>query len=124
MPKKVNTARVILKVLGWIQIVVGVILFLFFLFGSFLIGTSGQEGAGIGSLITGTMGLILMVIVIGLGIVYLITAKGISEKKNWAKTVGIILGVLSLPNVPLGTILGIFILLGLMGEEADSWFGK
>jgi p-aminobenzoyl-glutamate transporter AbgT len=122
MPSKVNTARIILKVLGWIQIVVAVIFLLMFIIGSVFIGTSGQEGAAAGSAIMGGLGLIFAIVFVVIGIVYLLTAKGIADKKNWAKIVGIILGILSLPSIPIGTVLGIFILIGLIGEEADSWF--
>jgi len=42
------------------------------------------------------------------------------NKKNWAKVVGIILGILLLPGIPVGTVLGVFILIGLFSEEANS----
>lgn len=123
MPSKVNTARIILMVLGWLQIVGAAIFFLIFLFTSVLIGTSGVEGATTGGAISSVVGLVFTIVFIAVGIVSLVTAKGIKEKKNWAKIVGIILGILSLPSIPIGTILGIFVLVGLIGEEADSWFG-
>jgi len=123
MPSKVNTARVILKVLGWLQIVVAVIFLLIFVATSVFIGTSGQEGAGVGSAVMGVTGVVIAIILGVIGVIHLLTAKGIAEKKNWAKIVGIVLGALSLPNIPVGTVLGIFILMGLIGEEANSWFG-
>ena len=120
MPSKVNTARIILKVLGWIEIVIAIIFLLLFIFGGVLIGT--QEGSTAGGAIFGVVGLVIAIILAVIGILYLLTAKGIADKKNWAKVLGIILGILSLPNIPIGTILGVFILIGLIGEEADSWF--
>ena len=42
-----------------------------------------------------------------------ITGKGIDEGKPWAKWAGIVLGVLELLNFPLGTIIGIAILVYL-----------
>jgi drug/metabolite transporter (DMT)-like permease len=122
MPSKVNTARIMLKVLGWIQIVVGIIVVIMGLFGGALIGTSGQEGSGAVAAIVGVWGIVAGIIAIAFGVIYLMTAKGVEEKKNWAKIVGIIVGILSLFSFPIGTILGIFILIGLMGEEANSWF--
>lgn len=122
MPSKVNTARVILVVLGWIEIVAAVIFFLMFLFSSVLIGTSGEQGAVAGSAIFGVVGLVVALVLVAFGVIYLLTAKGVKEKKNWAKILGIIVGVLSLFSFPIGTILGIFILIGLTGDEANSWF--
>ena len=122
MPSKVNTARIILKVLGWIKIVVAIIFLLIFVFGGALIGTSGSQGAVAGGAIFGVVGLVVAIFMAALGVVHIITAKGVADKKNWAKIVGIIIGILDIPNIPIGTILGIFILIGLIGDEADSWF--
>jgi hypothetical protein len=56
------------------------------------------------------------------GAIFLFTAKGISNRKNWAKIVGILLGVLMLPGFPVGTVLGIFVLIGLLSQDANTWF--
>jgi len=122
MPSKVKTAKIILQVMGWLTIVSAVIFFIGFIIGSVIIGTSGEEGALTGSAIMGGVGLIIAIISAVFGVLYLLTAKGITNKKNWAKIVGIILGILSLPGIPIGTILGIFILIGLLGGEANAWF--
>jgi len=126
MPKNINTARIILKVVGWVDIVLGIILFLMFLFSSFLVRNSPNipENSNIISLIVGGVGLLIAIIFAGFGVVCLLTTKGIEEKKNWAKVLGIIIGILYLTNLPVGTILGIFILIGLMSKEANLWFEK
>jgi hypothetical protein len=41
------------------------------------------------------------------------TGQGIEEQKNWAKWSGIVLGVLELFNFPIGTVIGIAILIYL-----------
>jgi len=122
MPSKVKTSKIILQVMGWLSIISAVIFFIGFIIGSVIIGTSGGEGALAGSAIMGGVGLIIAIISTVFGVLYLLTAKGITNKKNWAKVVGIILGILSLPGIPIGTILGIFILIGLLGGEANAWF--
>jgi hypothetical protein len=43
------------------------------------------------------------------GIAY-VTGKGIEDQRPWAKWVGIMLGVLELLNFPIGTVIGIGIL--------------
>src|SRR5437868_13341989 len=36
-----------------------------------------------------------------------ITGRGIDEQKPWARTVGIVLGLLELLNFPIGTVIGV-----------------
>jgi hypothetical protein len=38
----------------------------------------------------------------------LITGIGLLKRKSWARVLALVLGVLALPNVPLGTALGIY----------------
>ncbi len=122
MPQKIKTAKLMLQILGWINIGIAIILVFLFIGGSILIGISKQEGSGIASAILGSLGLIIGIIMIAMGIVCLLTANGINNRKNWAKIVGIIIAILSLTNIPIGTVFGIFILIGLFSQEAESWF--
>jgi len=122
MPNKISTAKVILQIMGWLDIICAIGLFFIFLFGSVILGITGEKHAFWASVILGGFGLGISIICIIFGVLYLITAKGITNKKNWAKIVGIILGILALPGVPIGTVLGIFILIGLLSPEANTWF--
>ena len=36
-----------------------------------------------------------------------ITARGIENQRRWAKWLGIVLAILSLPRIPVGTIIGV-----------------
>jgi len=49
-------------------------------------------------------------------------AHCIKEKKNWAKIVGIIMTILVVGNFPIGTVLGVLILIGIFDQTANSWF--
>jgi hypothetical protein len=122
MPNKISTAKVILQIMGWLDIICALGLFFIFLFGSAILGITGKEHAFWASMILGGLGLGISMMCIIFGVLYLITAKGITNKKNWAKIVGIILGIFALPGVPIGTVLGIFILIGLLSPEANTWF--
>jgi hypothetical protein len=42
-----------------------------------------------------------------------ITGRGIDDQKPWARTVGIVLGLLELLNFPIGTVIGVAILIYL-----------
>lgn len=47
---------------------------------------------------------VLYVLTAGLSFV---TARGIEGQKRWAKWLGIVMAFLSLPNLPIGTIIGV-----------------
>lgn len=57
-----------------------------------------------------------------LSVLFFVATKGIKDKKEWAKIVAIVLAAISLTNVPVGTILGILILIGVLDEESNNWF--
>ncbi|MDD5693653.1 MAG: hypothetical protein WC437_00695 [Patescibacteria group bacterium] len=123
MPSKVNTARICLLIEAWLYALLAVFFVVTFLLVSLGIGLSSQEGSGVGAVIFGSVGLFIAVVLAAFAVLMFLTAKGVKEKKNWAKIVGIVLAVLNLPNFPLGTIIGILILIGLLDEQAAVWFG-
>jgi len=53
-----------------------------------------------------------------------VTAGGIEEQKNWARWVGIVLGLIELLNVPIGTVIGIAILLYLVRASKAGLFSS
>ncbi|ODS37419.1 MAG: hypothetical protein A7315_13515 [Candidatus Altiarchaeales archaeon WOR_SM1_79] len=57
---------------------------------------------------------IISIVFLILGILNFITAYGMWNLKSWARILGIILAVMSLPNIPIGTIIGIVILYFLL----------
>jgi Ni,Fe-hydrogenase I cytochrome b subunit len=122
MPQKIKTAKLMLQIMGWLNIAVAVLLILGFVVGSIFLGMSGEKGAGIVGAIMGTIGFVIGILVAVWGILSLYTASGIQKKKNWAKILGIIIAILALPSIPIGTVLGVFILIGLFSPEADNWF--
>ena len=122
MPDKIKTAKIILQILGWLKIISAFLIFLTFLVVTFIIGVSIQEDAFLPGAIVGSVGVLISTFMVIVGIVFLLVADGIDKKKNWAKISGIVLGIMILPAVPVGTVLGIFILIGLFNDEATAWF--
>jgi hypothetical protein len=53
-------------------------------------------------------GLIIVTLFVVVGLLPVIVGYGFRRRSRWVKTVGIILAVLSLVNVPIGTALGIY----------------
>ena len=122
MPSKIKTNKIIFQVLGWISIVFAVIMAIVFIFIGIGAGAGSDEGATSGIAFGTAGGIIALVVGVVVGIVYLITAKGIANRKNWAKIVGIILAVLALFNFPIGTALGIWMLINFFSDEGKEWF--
>ena len=129
MPQKIKTAVTLHKVYGWIYIAIAALMLLGFVIGGIVFGFAASfEESGFGSLFFavffGFMGLFVGALIGAIGALHLYSAKGIEERKEWGKIMGIIMGAMALGNFPLGTIIGIFILIGLFDKSANEWFVK
>ncbi len=123
MPENVKTARTCLIVAGCLKLATAGVLLFILIIGSSFVGLSGERYGLLGSALLGTLGFVLFGLAAAVGIVELITAAGVAKGRPWGRVLGILLGVLMLPLFPVGTVLGIFILLGLLGRGAQEWFG-
>ncbi len=65
------------------------------------------------AVMSGRLRLIQPAIYAVFGVVAYLTGKGIENQRPWAKWAGIVLGVLELFNFPVGTVIGIAILIYL-----------
>lgn len=86
------------------------------------IGATGEEGAVGGLAAFAGMGVFFIIMGVVVFILYFITAKGVANKRNYGKILAIIFGILMLPNIPIGTVLGIVILINIFGEQGKAWF--
>jgi hypothetical protein len=123
MPGKVGTARSVFRVIGALELVTAASILGIILYGSLVLHLTGDEHALLGSAILGSLGLVLIILAFLLGAVALLVAAGISRRQTWGRIGGLVLGALMLPLFPVGTILGLFVLSGLSGADAKSWFG-
>lgn len=57
-----------------------------------------------------------------MGLPGLITGIGLLKRRRWAKLAALVLGILSLPSVPLGTAVGIYALWFYMQQGSDQVF--
>lgn len=112
-------------ILGWLHIV-GHALFL--LIGGFIfvlltsIGAiSGEAEAMTVLSIVGTFVAALMALFALPGMV---AGYGLLKRKNWARVLAIIVGILSLFNFPIGTAIGAYTLWVLMQPEAVHYFNS
>ena len=123
MPDKVRMARFCLCVAGALKLATaGLFAFIFFS-GAALVG--GGERAGLlGNALLGGLGTGLAAAAGAAALLDFAAAVGVGRRARWGQALGLFLGVVLLPLVPIGTVLGIFTLAGLLGEEARAWFGR
>jgi nitrate reductase gamma subunit len=62
----------------------------------------------------GSLRLLPLLFNLALAVVSWITAGGIEEQQSWARWVGIVVGLLELVNIPIGTVIGVAILVYLV----------
>jgi hypothetical protein len=112
-----------ITVLGWLYIV-GHALFLivggfvFVLLTGIGFGSGDAEAARILPIVGISIGLLLM----ALPLPGLAAGYGLLTHKPWARILAMVVGVLSLLNFPLGTIIGIYTFVVLMQPAAADYF--
>lgn len=73
-----------------------------------------SDGVGVGELIA-------PVLIIGIFfLLHHFVAKGAKEKKDWAKIASAIIGIIMLVGFPIGTLIGIYLLINNSGWESSS----
>jgi predicted Na+-dependent transporter len=124
MPEKVKTARLCLIVAGGLKLATAALMLFIFVIGAAFVGWSGERFGLLGSTVLGALGIVIFLSSALLGIVDIIAATAVGRGQVWGRVLGIVLGILMLPLFPVGTVLGIFILIGLLGPDAPDWFGQ
>lgn len=127
MPTSIKTSKIIIQVYGWLMIVLAAlaIVFSFLLVIIVLIGgiSEGEvEEALTAGLIIFIMFIMGIFLFAAIGFILLKTAKAIEQRESWGKIVGIIWAVMIIFSFPIGTLAGIFIMVGLLSHETDEWF--
>lgn len=123
MPRKVGTARAVFRVLGALGLITAAAALGLVLYGSLILHLTREEHALLGSALLGGLGLMIFGLAFLAGAVWFLVAAGISRRRTWGRIGGLVLGGLMLPLLPIGTILGLFVLIGLSGRDAGEWFG-
>ncbi len=124
MPEKVDLARVVLRVLGGLGLITAAAALGLVLYGSLILRLTRAEHALLGSALLGGLGILLFGLSFLSGAAALLAAAGIARRKAWGRVGGLVLGGLMLPLLPVGTVLGLFVLTGLTGGDVNAWFGK
>lgn len=117
------------KVIAVLYLICGVMLLLGAFFTPLLIGlvasivgTSGEPDATTVATFLGFTGIALSAVLLVLGAPFIATGWGMLKLRPWSRIAGIVLGALCLPQVPLGTAIGIYALIILFRKETEALF--
>ena len=123
MPDSIKTTRIALVVAAGLAFATAALFAFIFLSGAVLVGLGSESAGLLGSALLGATGIFIAVGLAAFGVAELFVASGIAKGKPWARFAGIALAVVLLVAVPVGTVLGIIALMGLLGRDARDWFG-
>ena len=88
-----------------------------------IVGTAADPNdAAIALPIIGIAGTALVAFLVVVSLPGLIAGIGLLKMRPWARIVGIIVAILSLVNIPIGTIVGIYGLWVLFNKETERLF--
>ena len=122
MPDSIKTTRIALIVAAGLAFATAALLLFIFLSGAVLIGWGTERAGLLGSALLGATGVFLAVGLAVFAVADLVIASGIAKGRPWARFAGMAMAGLLLIAVPVGTILGIIALMGLLGRDARDWF--
>jgi hypothetical protein len=123
MPDSIKTTRICFVVAAGLAFATAALLVFIFVAGAALIGWGTERSGLLGSALLGAAGIFLAVFFAAIGVADLLIAAGIAKGRPWARPGGLVMSVLLLVAVPVGTILGIVALIGLLGRDVRAWFG-
>ncbi len=120
MESHIKVLGILYIVLGIMGLIGGLIVLTIFL-GSGIVGGVASDEPGITFLIGG-FGVIISSVILITSLPGIFAGYGIYKKQSWGRVLGIILGIINLPGIPIGTALGIYALWVLLSEESKLIF--
>jgi hypothetical protein len=88
-----------------------------------IVGSSQEEGAGVGAALLGFTGFALTIFFIAMSIPSIVCGWGLAKRRRWSRILGIILAAIALVKLfPFGTIFGIYALWVLFRKDAEAQF--
>lgn len=113
-----------ITILGWLYLALNIFtlfigVFVFFI----LIGTGLLSGDGEAMSVLAIVGTFVLGILVVISIPGILAGWGLLKRKSWARVLALVIGFLSLMNVPFGTLLGVYTIWALLAhEEASDYF--
>ena len=124
MPESIKVARIAFVVAAGLEIAAAALFLFIFVSGAIIVGWGTERAGLLGSALLGVTGVILAVCFAAFGVADLLIAAGIAKGRPWARFAGTAMAVLLLVAFPVGTVLGVLALMGLLGRDARDWFGS
>jgi hypothetical protein len=111
------------KIVSWLYIIMGILGVLGAIFVFLIVTGAGWiSGDQTAARITFFVAVVIASFMALTSIPGVIAGFGLLRFKNWARILGIILGILNLPGFPVGTALGIYTLYILLDDESSQLF--
>lgn len=111
------------QILGWLYIVgYGLFLMIGLFVFMLLSGIGVSSGDATAALVLSTVGTFVAAVLIVLAVPGVAAGIGLLRRRNWARILAVVVGILGLTNVPIGTLMGIYALVMLTKTEATEYF--
>jgi hypothetical protein len=111
------------KVTAYLQIAYGaLILVIAVLILIVMTGAGVVSGDRTAMFVTGTVGLVIAIILIVLALPSILAGWGLLKRREWARILTIILSCLHLLSFPIGTIVGGYSIWALLQPDAKGYF--
>lgn len=121
IPKGVTVLKIYFIILGIIYVLMGLILPPIMM----AVMRAAMEAAaefGTAPVAFGGIGFVWGFFLVCWGIFMIIIGPQLGRGRGWARIAAIVVGILSLPSFPVGTVLGILCLVYLLGDECKAYF--
>jgi lysylphosphatidylglycerol synthetase-like protein (DUF2156 family) len=76
------------------------------------------EAAGIILIVMG----VVFVVLLGVALLYLVVGVGLWRRREWSRWAALVLAVLGLLNFPVGTVIGVLVLIFLVRDDVVAAF--
>jgi hypothetical protein len=115
------------QIVGWLNIVANSVFLLlgicgFVFFAGLGVFAAADSGDAVALPILGLIGTVGLMFFAVLALPGLLAGYGLLKQKKWGQILGIVVGVLSLFNIPVGTALGTYTLFILFQDSANHYF--
>ncbi len=113
-----------ITILGILNIVRGSIVLLLGLIGfAFFVGIGAISGDPTALGVLGLIGTLAIVVMGVIAIPSILAGVGLLQRREWGRILALVVGFLSLFDIPIGTALGVYTIVVLLDDEAKKYFG-
>jgi hypothetical protein len=114
-----------ITILAILNIVRGGIVLLIGLIGfTLLLGIGAISGDPTALGVLGLIGTLAVIVMGVIGIPSILAGVGLLQRREWGRILALVVGFLSLFDVPIGTALGVYTIVVLLDDEAKKCFGS